>query len=166
MSLASTTTDMRSWLSEMASSVALSPSYLVVTRSRYMSRPSVSSPMATLTPPAPKSFDFFMRRVTSGRRNRRESLRSSGALPFCTSLPHISRLSSECSLEEPVAPPMPSRPVRPPNISTTSPGTGRSRLTSAARTAPATAPTSRRLATYPGWYISCTWVVAKPIWFP
>ena len=55
-----------------------------------MSSESASSPMATLTPPAPKSFDFLIRRVTSGRRNSRSSLRSSGALPFCTSLPHVS----------------------------------------------------------------------------
>ena len=150
MSLASTTADMRSWLSDMASSVAFRPSYFVVTRSRYMSRPSVSSPIATLTPPAPKSFDFFMRRVTSGRRNRRESLRSSGALPFCTSLPHISSDASVCSFDDPVAPPIPSRPVRPPNISTTSPAAGLSRRTSLARTAPATAPTSSLFATYPG----------------
>ncbi len=77
-----------------------------------------------------------MRRVTSGRRNRRESLRSLGGV----ALLHLAAAYLEALLRmfpwrEPVAPPMPSRPVRPPNISTTSPGTGRSRLTSAARTA-------------------------------
>ena len=53
----------------------------------------------------------------------------SGALPFCTSAPQVSRLVSLWALEEPVAPPMPSRPVRPPSRMTTSPGAGRSRRT-------------------------------------
>ena len=160
-----TTTAIRSWLSDMASSVADSPEYFVRTRSRYMSSPSASSPTATHTPPAPKSFAFFTRRVASLLRNSRCSLRSSGALPFCTSLLHRSRLSVVCSFDEPVAPPTPSRPVRP-NISTTSPAFGFSRLTSSTLTAPTTAPTSRRLATYWSWYISRTNVVASPIWLP
>ncbi len=46
---------MRSWLSEMASSVPSSPSYFLGTLSRSITRPSASSPMATHTPPAPKS---------------------------------------------------------------------------------------------------------------
>ena len=112
-----------------------------------MSSESASSPIATLTPPAPKSFDFLIRRVTSGRRNSRSSLRSSGALPFCTSLPHVSSERASCSFDEPVAPPMPSRPVRPPSMMIRSPGTGRSRRTFEAFTAPTTAPTSNRLAT-------------------
>ncbi len=147
ISLRSTTTAMRSCDSLMASSVELRPLYLTGTRSRYMSRPSASSPMATLTPPAPKSFDFFIRRVTSRRRNSRASLRSSGALPFCTSEPHSSSEFSLCSFDEPVAPPMPSRPVRPPSSRITSPAAGASRRTSSALTAPTTAPISRRLAT-------------------
>ena len=114
-SLASTTTAIRSWDSLIASSVAFRPLYLVGTRSSQMSRPGASSPMATLTPPAPKSLDFLMRRVTSGRRKSRWILRSSGALPFWTSLPQVSSEVPVCSLEEPVAPPMPSRPVRPPS---------------------------------------------------
>ena len=102
--------------------------------------------MATDTPPAPKSFDFLMREVTSGRRNSRWSLRSSGGLPFWTSLPQVSSDSPVCSFDEPVAPPIPSRPVRPPSMSTTSPGAGRSRRTCEAFTAPTTAPISIRLA--------------------
>ena len=61
--------------------------------------------MATDTPPAPKSFDFLIRRVTSGRRNSRSSLRSSGALPFCTSDEQVSSELVLCSFDEPVAPP-------------------------------------------------------------
>ena len=40
--------------------------------------------------------------------------RSSGALPFCTSAPQLSKDSVVWDLEEPVAPPQPSRPVFPP----------------------------------------------------
>ena len=111
-----------------------------------MSNPSASSPMATDTPPAPKSLQRLMRRVTSPLRNSRCSLRSMGALPFCTSAPQVSRLSSLCALEEPVAPPQPSRPVRPPSSTTTSPGAGVSRRTFSAGAAPTTAPISIRLA--------------------
>ena len=51
-----------------------------------------------------------------------------------------------CFLLEPVAPPQPSRPVRPPRSSTTSPGWGVSRRTFSAGAAPMTAPISMRLA--------------------
>ena len=47
---------------------------------------------------------------------------------------------------EPVAPPQPSRPVRPPSRMTTSPGAGHSRRTLAAGAAAMTAPISMRLA--------------------
>ena len=122
-----TTTAMRSWDSEMASSVPSRPSYLRGTALRSMRRPSASSPMATDTPPAPKSLQRRIMRVTSGLRNRRCSLRSSGGLPFCTSAPQVARDSTVWDLEEPVAPPQPSRPVAPPSRITTSPGRGRSR---------------------------------------
>ena len=141
-----TTTDILSCDSLIANSVEFSPLYFTGTLSRYMSRPSVSSPMATLTPPAPKSLDFLMRLVTSGLRKSLWSFLSSGAFPFWTSLPHVSRDSSVCSLDEPVAPPIPSRPVLPPSRRTMSPGTGDSLRTLSAFTAPTTAPTSRRLA--------------------
>ena len=141
-----TTTAMRSWLSEMASSVPSSPSYFFGTAFKSMERPSASSPMATETPPAPKSLQRLIIRVASFVRNRRCSLRSTGALPFCTSAPQVSRLSSLWALEDPVAPPQPSRPVRPPSRITTSPGMGCSRRTFASGTAPTTAPISIRLA--------------------
>ena len=139
-------TAMRSCDSEMASSVPSSPSYFLGTASRLMSRPSANSPMATDTPPAPKSLQRLIMRHASPRRNRRWILRSTGALPFCTSAPQLSNDSTEWALEEPVAPPMPSRPVRPPRSTTTSPGAGVSRRTWSAGVAPTTAPISMRLA--------------------
>ena len=145
-SFGSTTTLIRSCDSLIANSVPFKPLYLVFTASKLMSSPSANSPMATLTPPAPKSLDFLINRVTSGLRNRCWILRSSGALPFCTSAAHTSNEASVCSLDEPVAPPIPSRPVRPPNMMMMSPGWGCSRLTPSAGTAPTTAPISRRLA--------------------
>ena len=138
---------MRSCDSEMASSVPSRPSYFFGTLFRLMRRPSASSPMATDTPPAPKSLQRLMRRVASPRRNRRWILRSSGGLPFCTSAPQCSSDSRLCSLELPVAPPMPSRPVRPPSSTTTSPASGVSRRTWSAGVAATTAPISMRLAT-------------------
>ena len=109
-----TTTAMRSWDSLMASSVPSRPSYFRGTRLKSMSSPSASSPMATDTPPAPKSLQRLMSLEASGLRNRRWSFRSSGALPFWTSAPQVWILSTVWDLEEPVAPPQPSRPVRPP----------------------------------------------------
>ena len=140
-------TAIRSWLSLMASSVPSRPSYFLVTLFRSMNRPSASSPMATDTPPAPKSLQRLIIRQASSRRKSRCSLRSMGGLPFCTSAPQCSRLVWLWALEEPVAPPMPSRPVRPPSRTMTSPGAGHSRRTWLAGVAPTTAPISIRLAT-------------------
>ena len=142
-----TTTAMRSWDSEMASSVPSRPSYFFGTRSRFTFNPAASSPMATDTPPAPKSLHFLISLETSGRRNSLWSLRSVGALPFCTSAPQDSRDFSVCFLEEPVAPPMPSRPVLPPRRMMISPGSLLLRITSARLAAPITAPISMRFAT-------------------
>ena len=50
---------------------AVEASYFFGTLSRLMSRPSVNSPIATETPPAPKSLQRLMRTVTSWRRKRR-----------------------------------------------------------------------------------------------
>ena len=102
--------------------------------------------MATDTPPAPKSLQRLIIFVTWGLRNSRWIFRSSWALPFCTSLAMVVRAVRLWLLEEPVAPPMPSRPVRPPRRITTSPGAGRSRRTFSAGAAPTTAPHSRCLA--------------------
>ena len=52
--------------SDIASSVPLSPRYLVGTTSRLISSPGASSPIATDTPPAPKSLHFLIILVTSG----------------------------------------------------------------------------------------------------
>ena len=140
------TTAIRSWDSEMASSVPSSPAYFFVTLSKSIFKPSANSPMATDTPPAPKSLQRLIKTVTSGSRNKRWIFRSVGGFPFCTSAPQEERESTVCSLEEPVAPPMPSRPVRPPKSTTTSPAAGRSRTTAALGAAPITAPISMRFA--------------------
>ena len=145
-SCGASTTAMRSCDSEIASSVPSSPSYFFGTASRSIVSPSASSPMATATPPAPKSLHRLIRQLTSGLRNSRCSFRSVGGLPFCTSAPEVVSDCSVCCFDEPVAPPMPSRPVRPPSRIMTSPGTGRSRTTCAAGAAPITAPISMRLA--------------------
>ena len=155
-SLGRTTTDMRSCDSEMAISVPLRPWYFSGTLSKSISRPSANSPIATQTPPAPKSFDFLMRRVTLPLRKRRWILRSSIAFPFCTSAPAVSTDSTVWTLDEPVAPPTPSRPVFPPRRMTTSPASGFSRTTFSFGAAPTTAPSSIRLATKPGWKYSLT----------
>ena len=145
-SLASTTTAIRSWDSEIASSVPSRPSYFFLTLSSSITRPSVNSPIATATPPAPKSLQRLIKRLTSGFLNNLCNLRSVGGLPFCTSAPHWVKDSKVCSLEEPVAPPIPSRPVRPPTKITTSPGCGSKRSTFSFGAAATTAPISRRFA--------------------
>ena len=68
---AETTTAILSWDSLIASSVAVRPSYFLGTTSRLIDRLSASSPMATETPPAPKSLQRLIMRVTSASRNRR-----------------------------------------------------------------------------------------------
>ena len=141
------TTAILSCDSDIASSVPSRPSYFLVTASRFISSPSVSSPIATDTPPAPKSLQRFIIDVTSGLRKSLCSFLSSGALPFCTSAPQDSSECSVCDFEEPVAPPQPSRPVLPPSSITMSPGAGLSLLTLLAGAAPTTAPISILLAT-------------------
>ena len=103
--------------------------------------------MATHTPPAPKSLHRLIIRDTAPLRNSRWIFRSVGGLPFWTSAPQVSMDSEVWALEEPVAPPQPSRPVRPPSRTMTSPGTGTSRTTFSLGEAPTTAPISSRLAT-------------------
>ena len=110
-------------------------------------RPGANSPIATETPPAPKSLHFLINLLTSSLRNNLCTLRSVGAFPFCTSAPQVSILVSVCTLEDPVAPPQPSRPVRPPNKIITSSGSEFSRITFFLGAAPITAPISILLAT-------------------
>ena len=146
-SFGSTTTAIRSWDSEIAISVPSSPAYFFGTLSRSTWSPSASSPIATETPPAPKSLHFLINLLTSSLRNSLWILRSVGGLPFCTSAPHVSIDSSVCTLEDPVAPPQPSRPVRPPSRIMISPGSEVSRITARLGAAPRTAPISIRFAT-------------------
>ena len=70
-STALTTTAMRSCDSEIANSVPVRPLYLVGTKSKLIATPSANSPIATDTPPAPKSLHFFIKRVTAGFLNKR-----------------------------------------------------------------------------------------------
>ena len=65
LSAAAITTAILSWDSLMASSVPSRPSYFLGTTSRLMSSPSASSPMATDTPPAPKSLQRLIMRDAS-----------------------------------------------------------------------------------------------------
>lgn len=58
-----------------------------LTLSSSITRPSVNSPIATATPPAPKSLQRLIKRLTSGFLNNLCNLRSVGGLPFCTSAP-------------------------------------------------------------------------------
>ena len=55
-----TTTAIRSWDSEIAISVPSRPAYFFGTLSRSIWRPGASSPIATDTPPAPKSLHFLI----------------------------------------------------------------------------------------------------------
>ena len=146
-SLASITKAIRSWDSDIASSVPSRPSYFLGTLSRLITKPSVSSPQATETPPAPKSLQRFINLATSGLRKRRWIFLSVGGLPFWTSAPQESNDSIVCSFDEPVAPPQPSLPVRPPNKIIKSPSPGVSLRTFSRGTAPITAPSSIRFAT-------------------
>ena len=146
-SFGATTTAILSWDSEIASSVPSSPAYFLGTLSRSTARPAASSPIATDTPPAPKSLHFLIILLTSPLRKSLCILRSVGAFPFCTSAPHFSIEHSVCTLEEPVAPPHPSRPVLPPSKIITSSGSEVSRITFFLGAAPITAPISIRFAT-------------------
>ena len=70
-SVAEITQAIRSWDSEIANSVPSRPAYFLGTKSRLIVTPSVNSPMATDTPPAPKSLQRLISVVTSPRRKRR-----------------------------------------------------------------------------------------------
>ena len=65
-SLSATTTAILSCDSEIASSVPSNPSYFLGTLSKLISNPSANSPIATDTPPAPKSLQRLINLVTSG----------------------------------------------------------------------------------------------------
>ena len=106
--------------------------------------------VSVMLPPAPKSLQRLIIRARSPFLNKRWILRSSTGFPFWTSAPLSWMDSSVCALDEPVAPPQPSRPVLPPTRRMTSPGCGRSRTTFSLGAAAITAPTSMRLARKPG----------------
>ena len=142
-----TTTAILSCDSEIAISVPSKPSYFLGTLSKSISKPLVNSPIATETPPAPKSLHLFIIFETSELLNNLWIFLSVGGFPFWTSAPHSLIESSVCSLEDPVAPPSPSLPVLPPKRITTSPAFGSSLTTFSFGAAAITAPTSILLAT-------------------
>ncbi len=142
------TTAILSWDSDIANSVPSSPSYFTVTISKFIFNPSANSPMATETPPAPKSLHFFISILASFFLNNLWMFLSIGAFPFGTSIPIKTVVSSSvCFLEEAVAPPIPSLPVLPPKSITTSPFIGVSLITFSRGAAAITAPASNLLAT-------------------
>ena len=145
--LGSSTTAILSCDSEIASSVPSSPAYFLGTLSRSIISPSASSPIATDTPPAPKSLHFFISFVTSGLLKSLCIFLSVGALPFCTSAPAVTMESVLCTLLEPVAPPIPSLPVLPPRSTMISPGSEVFLITFSLFAAPITAPISILFAT-------------------
>lgn len=147
MSFASITTAILSCDSDIASSVPSNPSYFFGTLSKFISNPSANSPIATDTPPAPKSLHLFINFVTSEFLNSLCIFLSSGAFPFCTSAPHAVSDKLLCAFDEPVAPPQPSLPVFPPNSITTSPGSGLRLTTFSFGAAPINAPISILFAT-------------------
>ena len=101
--------------SEIASSVPSRPSYFLVTVSRSTYRPSASSPTATETPPAPKSLQRLIRRQSVAAAEQTLQLALDGGVALLDLGARGLDGLGVLGLEEPVAPPMPSRPVRPPS---------------------------------------------------
>jgi len=84
-------------------------------------RPSAISPIAEEKPPAPQSVIDENRSASAARSTASITLRSVIGSPICTA-PELSFSLSVCSSSElKVAPWMPSRPVRPPRATITSP---------------------------------------------
>ena len=142
-----TTTAILSWDSDIAISVPSKPSYFLGTISKFISNPLVNSPIATETPPAPKSLHLLIILATFSFLNNLWIFLSVCGLPFWTSAPHVFIDSSVCSFDEPVAPPIPSLPVLPPKRITKSEAFGSSLTTFSFGAAAITAPTSILLAT-------------------
>ena len=143
------TTAILSCDSEIAISVPSKPSYFLGTLSKLISSPLVSSPIATETPPAPKSLHLFIILATSEFLNNLWIFLSSTGFPFWTSAPAVVVVFNSWDLDEPVAPPIPSLPVLPPINKTIWSFNGSKRLTCSFGAAATTAPTSIRFAIYP-----------------
>ena len=143
----SITTAILSWDSDKAISVPSNPGYLTGTLSRSINSPSANSPIATETPPAPKSLHFLIILLTFSFLKSLTIFLSKGGFPFCTSAPPVSKDSSVCFLDEPTTPPNPSLPVLPPNKRIKSPGSPDFLITFSFGAAATKAPTSILLAT-------------------
>ena len=96
----------RSRDSEILSSVPSSPTYFFSVPYPDKSEDPVPARRSLPIRRLLRSLHFLMRWLTSGRRNRRCSFRSVGAFLFVPR--HTSIEASVCTLEEPVAPPIPS----------------------------------------------------------
>ena len=142
LSFLSIKTAILSWDSEIAISDGFRPSYFNLTLERSISIPSYNSPMATETPPAPKSLHFFISFATSLLLNNLWSFLSSGAFPFWTWADSVIIEVNLWDFDEPVAPPIPSLPVLPPINKTISSFFGVSLFTFSFGAAAITAPHS------------------------
>jgi len=114
----------RSWDSDNHISQGCSPWYLRGTLSSCTLTP-VSSPIsltAEESPPAPQSVMAVYSLSSRATRMASSTIFSVIGLPICTAPPEVTPVSSVSSMEEKVAPWMPSRPVRPPSTTTRSPG--------------------------------------------
>ena len=143
------TTAILSCDSDNAISVPSSPGYFRGTLSNWINSPSANSPIATETPPAPKSLHTLIILDTSSFLNNLTIFLSIGGFPFCTSAPNVCKDSSVCSLDEPTAPPNPSRPVLPPTSIIKSPGSAFPLNTASLGAAATNAPSSILFAIYP-----------------
>ena len=148
-SLSSITIAIRSWDSEIANSVPVKPSYFFKTASKLIFKPGASSPTATQTPPAPKSLQRTIFSETALFLNNLWIFLSSTGLPFWTSAPAVVVVFNSWDFDDPVAPPIPSRPVLPPINKTIWSFNGSNRLTWSFGAAATTAPSSIRFATNP-----------------
>ena len=147
-SFASTTTAMRSWLSEMASSVPSRPSYFLGTASKSMERP--------VRQLANGHRDAACAEIVAALYHQRGLFGAEQALQLAlygrVALLHFGAACFQ-ALQLVRFGRIPWRrrshrgPVRPPRRITTSPGAGCSRRTFSSGTAPSTAPISMRFAT-------------------
>jgi len=80
----------------------------------------VNSPIATATPPAPKSLHLLMSNENLGSRNNLSNFLSSTGFPFCTSAHRLDTDPESWDTDDHFAHPIPSLPVFPHSMSTIS----------------------------------------------
>ena len=114
---------MRSWASESQISHGCNPAYLSGTVVSSTRAPVCSpiSPIADDSPPAPQSVMALYRRASRAWMTMSMSFFSVMGSPIWTALPASWAVVCVSSMDENVAPWMPSRPVRPPSTTIASP---------------------------------------------